>query len=147
MFRSMTSPAGPPECDSTNRPLKRALVRKLTTKRPCSLIRMLVGYNAPVETKKTPKKHTHKHTRFQLQQMVPDSRSINCDVKSWTHPGAQPAGGCRCPPSRGSQCRRQRSAAARTAGQSVASHLFPPVSGTRRKHKGAPAGSRRTGPS
>lgn len=33
----------PAEWDSTNRPLKRALVRKFTTKRPWSLIRMLVG--------------------------------------------------------------------------------------------------------
>lgn len=47
----------PPEWDSTNRPLKRALVRKFTTKRPWSLIRMLVGYNAPG-------KNTHKQTGF-----------------------------------------------------------------------------------
>lgn len=38
-----------PGWDSTNRPLKRASVRKWTISRPCSLILMLVGYRAPGE--------------------------------------------------------------------------------------------------
>lgn len=99
------------------------------------------------KTKNPPHTHTQTHQIPALKQMFPESRSIHGDLKSSTHPGAQPAGGCRCPPSKGSQCRRQRWAAARTAGQSVASRRFPPGSGKRRKRKGAPAGSRRTGPS
>lgn len=43
-----------PECALTKSPRKRASVRKLTTKRPCSLMRMLVGYREP-------KKHTDIH--------------------------------------------------------------------------------------
>ena len=132
----------PPVWDSTNRPLKRAFVRKFTTRRPCSLMRMLVGYKAPE------KKHTHTHKN------PPDStRAVliyySCSFLSslpGTYPGARPAGGCQCHPSREWRCRTRRWGAAPTAGQSAASRRFPRGSGTRRTHKEARAGSRRTGP-
>lgn len=43
-----------PECAVTKSPRKRASVRKLTTKRPCSLMRMLVGYREPKKTYRYP---------------------------------------------------------------------------------------------
>lgn len=43
-----------PECAVTKSPRKRASVRKLTTKRPCSLMRMLVGYREPKNTFRYP---------------------------------------------------------------------------------------------
>lgn len=139
----------PPEYDSTNKPLKRALVRKFTTKRPWSLIRMLVGYRAPA--KKYCKKHTGSHRKqaaWIFSMNIVDPRNIKCNnLTSWaTYPEARPAGGCRCRPSTEWRCRTRTWAAAPTAGQSAASHQFPQESGTHMKHREARAASHRTGP-
>lgn len=63
-----------------------------------------------------------------------------------THPVALPAAGCRCHPSREWLCHTRKWGAARTEGQSAASHRFPPGSGTRKTRKEEHARSRRTGP-
>lgn len=62
------------------------------------------------------------------------------------YPVARPAGDCRCPPSRGWRYHIQTWGAARTAGQSAASHRCPRGSGTHRTRKEAHVRSRKTGP-
>lgn len=63
-----------------------------------------------------------------------------------TYPGARPAVGCRCRPSTEWPCRTQTWAAAPTAGQSAASHLFPLGSGTHTTRREEHAASHRTAP-
>lgn len=122
----------PGEWDWTNRPLKWALVRKFTTKRPCLLMRMLVG-------NKEPKRRTPAIVFFCYMN--------DSNLSEVTHyPVVLLVGDCQYRLSREWQYHKQRWDAAQIADQSAAIRRYPLVSGTRMTHKGAHAGSRTTEP-
>lgn len=106
-------------------------MRKFTTKRPFSLMRMLVGYNDPM------KKKIFKSNFFFRKHTLSDIG---------TYPGALPVVGCQYRPSKEWQCRIQKLDGALNGGQNAAIHRSPGVSGTHKTRKEAHAGSRKIGP-
>lgn len=133
-----------PGCAKTNKPLKRASVRKLTTSRPWPFIRMLVGYRAPANTVAESFNLVH----LQIHHLVNSLQSsvlLYCKLLFKSYLVVQPLVGYRYHPSIRWQCRTQMWASALTVSQSVAILLLPQGSGRHRTHGAGLVGSHRTG--